>query len=237
LAKDNLLKVEDISVSYKSAEALRHVSLEVNEGEIVSIIGANGAGKSTLLKTLIGINRVSSGHIYFMGDDITHKATDRIVASGISLIPEGRGILSNMTVMENLQLGIPRGASEVDQRFQVVFSLFPILRERLKQKAGLLSGGQQQMLSIGRGFMSSPKLMMLDEPSLGLSPIMVEELFETILELNKGGQTVLLSEQNAHKALQCAQRGYVFETGVVSLSGNAQELLADDGVRQAYLGV
>lgn len=236
MAENSILKVEDISVSYGPVRALRHISLEVNEGEIVALIGANGAGKSTLLETVIGINRVSSGTIMFMGKDITRTPTDRIVASGICLIPEGRGILPLMTVLENLQLGAYYLKADINEYLERVSHRFPVLGERSKQMAGTLSGGEQQMLSIGRGLMSAPKLMMMDEPSLGLSPVLVAELFHIIVELNKEGYTILLSEQNAHKALGCAHRGYVFETGRMVLSGTGQELASDPGVRQAYLG-
>ncbi len=236
MAKNSILKVEDISVSYGPVRALRHVSLEVSEGEIVALIGANGAGKSTLLETVIGINRVMSGTIMFMGKDITRTPTDRIVASGICLIPEGRGILPLMTVLENLQLGAYHLKADINEYLERVSQRFPVLGERSKQMAGTLSGGEQQMLSISRGLMSAPKLMMMDEPSLGLSPVLVAELFHTIAELNKEGYTILLSEQNAHKALGYAHRGYVFETGRIVLSGTGQELASDPGVRQAYLG-
>lgn len=236
MAKNNILKVEDISVSYGPVRALRHVSLEVNEGEIVALIGANGAGKSTLLGAVLGINRVSSGAIRFVGKDITRTPTDRIVASGICLIPEGRGILPLMTVLENLQLGAYHLKADINQYLEQVHHRFPVLGERSKQMAGTLSGGEQQMLSVGRGLMSSPKLMMLDEPSLGLSPVLVAELFKIIAELNREGYTILLSEQNARKALECAHRGYVFASGGIVLSGDAKELASNTAVHQAYLG-
>jgi len=236
LAKNSVLKVDDISVSYGPVKALRHISLEVNQGEIVALIGANGAGKSTLLETVLGIHHVDSGTIRFMGEDITRTPTDRIVASGICLIPEGRGILSLMTVLENLQLGAYHLEADINQYLGRVSHHFPVLGERSKQMAGTLSGGEQQMLSIGRGLMSAPKLMMMDEPSLGLSPVLVAELFKIIVDLNKEGYTILLSEQNARKALACAHRGYVFEIGSIVLSGTAQELASDPRVHQAYLG-
>lgn len=232
----NILKIEDLSVSHGAVRALRHVSLEVNEGEIVALIGANGAGKSTLLGAVLGINRAASGAILFMGKDITRRPTDSIVASGICLIPEGRGILPLMTVLENLQLGAYHLRGDINQRLKRVFDRFPVLGERSKQAAGTLSGGEQQMLSIARALMSSPKLLMMDEPSLGLAPVLVAELFNIIVDLNKEGYAILLSEQNARKALQCAHRGYVFETGKIALSGTSQELANDPGVRQAYLG-
>ncbi|MBA7609002.1 High-affinity branched-chain amino acid transport ATP-binding protein LivF [subsurface metagenome] len=236
MAKNNILKVEGISVSYGQVRALRHVSLEVNQGEIVALIGANGAGKSTLVGAVLGINRVSSGTIRFMGEDITRTLTERIVASGICLIPEGRGILPLMTVLENLQLGAYHLKADINQYLERAYHRFPVLGERSKQIAGTMSGGEQQMLSVGRGLMSAPKLIMLDEPSLGLSPVLVVELFKTIVNLNREGYTILLSEQNAHKALGCAHRGYVFETGTIVLSGTAQELASNPRVRQAYLG-
>ncbi len=236
MAKNSVLQVEDISVSYGPVKALRHISLEVNQGEIVALIGANGAGKSSLLGAVLGINHVDSGAIRFMGKDITRTATDRIVASGICLIPEGHGILSLMTVLENLQLGAYHLEADINQCLDRVSHRFPVLGERSKQMAGTMSGGEQQMLSIGRGLMSAPKLMMMDEPSLGLAPVLVAELFKIIVDLNKEGYAILLSEQNARKALGCAHRGYVFETGSIVLSGTAQELAGDPGVRQAYLG-
>ena len=236
MAKNNILKVDDISVSYGPVKALSHVSLEVNEGEVVALIGANGSGKSTLLETVLGINRVNEGTITFMGKDITRMPTERIVASGMCLVPEGRGILSLMTVLENLQLGAYHLKADINQYLERVSYRFPILGERSKQMAGTLSGGEQQMLSIGRGLMSAPKLMMLDEPSLGLSPVLVTELFEIIVDLNREGYAILLAEQNARKALGCAQRAYVFETGSIVLSGEGQELASHPGVRQAYLG-
>jgi len=234
--KANILKVENLRVSYGVVEALRGVSLEVNEGEIVALIGANGAGKSSLLEAILGINPSRRGTILFMGQDITRMPTEKIVASGLCLIPEGRAIVPLMTVLENLQLGAYHLKGDFDKYLERVFSYFPDLRERSKQAAGTLSGGEQQMLSIGRGVMSSPRLLMLDEPSLGLAPVLVAELFDIIVELNKEGYAILLSEQNARKALQCAHRGYVFETGNIVLSGTSQELASDPGVHQAYLG-
>lgn len=236
MAENNVLKVENVSVSYGPVRALRQVNLEVNENEIIALIGANGAGKSTLVESVLGINHVDSGTITFMGKDITRTPTERIVASGVCLIPEGRGILSLMTVLENLQLGAYHLRADINQYLEWVFDRFPILGERRKQIAGTLSGGEQQMLSIARGLMSAPKLVMLDEPSLGLSPLLVDELFKIIVDLNRRGYTILLSEQNARKALQYAHRGYIFETGSIVLSGTTQELVSDAGVRQAYLG-
>ena len=236
MAKPNILTVEDVSVSYGMVKALSHVSLEINEGEIVALIGANGSGKSTLLETILGIHRVNSGKILFMRKPITRMPTDKIVASGICLVPEGRGILAPMTVLENLQMGAYHLKSGFDKYLERVYQHFSFISERSKQKAGTLSGGQQQMLSIGRGLMSAPKLLMMDEPSLGLAPVMVEELFKTIVDLNREGYTVLLAEQNAYKALNIAHRGYAFETGSIVLSGTAEELAGNTKVRNAYLG-
>lgn len=236
MAVNSILKIEELSVSYGPIMALRQVNLEVNEGEIVALIGANGAGKSTLLETIIGLHRATSGRIVFMGDDITGKPTDHIVSSGICLVPEGRGILPMMTVWDNLQLGAYHIKGNIDQYLDLVYERFPIMRGRSEQLAGTLSGGEQQMLSIGRGLMSAPKLLMLDEPSLGLAPVLISDLFEVIVELNQKGSTILLSEQNARKALGCADRSYVFETGSVVLSGTAEELADDVRVRNAFLG-
>ena len=240
MAKSNgsILKIDNLRISYGVIEALKGVTLEVNEGEIVTLIGANGSGKSTLLGSVLAMNHVNGGTVRFLGKDITHAPTDRIVASGIALLPEGRGIVPLMTVLENLQLGgyyLNRG--DLDRNLEYVYKRFPILAERSKQKAGTLSGGEQQMLCIGRALISMPKLMMMDEPSLGLAPVMVEELFRIIVDLNKEGYTILLGEQNARKALQCAHRAYVFETGSIILGGSAQEVADDTRVRQAYLGL
>jgi len=236
LEKNNILKVEELYVSYGPIQALKGVSLEVNKGEIVVLIGANGAGKTTFVETILGITTASSGKIILKGKDITHKKTEHIVASGICLVPEGRGILPLMTVLENLQLGAHHIKGDISGNLNSIHRRFPLLKERIKQMAGTLSGGEQQMLSIGRGLMSEPCLMMLDEPSLGLAPTLVKRLFKTIVELNRSGYTILLSEQNARQALQCAHRGYVFETGNIILSGSAQELQNNSRVQQAYLG-
>lgn len=236
MVRNNVLRIEDISVSYGPVKALRHISLEVDEGEIVTLIGANGAGKSSLLEAILGINKVDSGRILFMGNDITRKSTDKIVALGICLIPEGRGILSLMTVLENLQLGGYQLKTNITTYIEQAYNRFPVLGKRQKQIAGTLSGGEQQMLSIAAGLMPKPKLVMLDEPSLGLSPVLVNQLFDAIIELNREGYTIVLSEQNACKALQCAHRGYVFETGSLVLSGTSQELEENTKVRCAFLG-
>jgi len=231
-----VLQVENISVSYGIVSALKNVTVEVHEGELVALIGANGAGKSTFLETILGINRPGEGKISFLGQDITHKPTERIVSGGISLCPEGRGILPEMSVAENLLLGAYHNRKGIDEGFSRVFKLFPILEERKNQTAATLSGGQQQMLSVGRALMASPKLLMLDEPSLGLAPLVVNEVLEIVAQLAGEGYTVLLSEQNAKKALQYASRAYVFETGKVVLEGESAELMANEAVIQAYLG-
>lgn len=231
-----VLRVEELSVSYGIVSALKNVTLEVQEGELVALIGANGAGKSTFLATILGINRPREGRITFLGEDITHKPTERIVAGGIFLCPEGRGILPQMSVAENLLLGAYHNRRAINEGFARVFKLFPILAERRSQTAATLSGGQQQMLAIGRALMASPKLLMLDEPSLGLAPLVVNEVLEIVAQLAGEGYTVLLSEQNAKKALQYASRAYVFETGKVVLEGTPEELMANEAVIQAYLG-
>lgn len=236
MEKNNILTVRDLHVSYGPIKALKGIDLEVNAGEIVVLIGANGAGKTTLVETILGITPADRGRISFMGKDITNNKTEHIVASGLCLIPEGRGILPLMTVMENLQLGAHHIKGDISGNLGRTHKRFPVLKARTKQMAGTLSGGEQQMLSIGRGLMSTPKLMMMDEPSLGLAPSLVKKLFVTIVELNKAGYTILLSEQNARQALQCGHRGYVFETGKIVVSGSVQELQNNKRVQQAYLG-
>jgi branched-chain amino acid transport system ATP-binding protein len=233
---NNVLKIENLSVSYGYIAAIRRVSLEVNQDELVGLIGANGAGKSTLIRTLLGVARAKSGTIWFMGQDITQKSTDSIVASGISVVPEGRGILPLMTVMENLQLGAYHFKGDINERFDWVFDRFPVLAGRKNQQAGTLSGGEQQMLAIGRALMGSPKLIVMDEPSLGLAPLLVSKVFDIIAALRDEGQAMLIAEQNVRKALQCADRAYVFEVGRIVLEGTAQELASNPRVRQAYLG-
>lgn len=236
MGRNNVLKIENLHVSYGPVRALRGISLEVYEGEIVVLIGANGAGKTSLVESILGITPAESGRIIFMGEDITQKKTEHIVASGICLIPEGRGILPLMSVMENLQLGAHHYKGDISEDLNIIYKSFPVLKERTKQMAGTLSGGEQQILSIARGLMSRPKLMMMDEPSLGLAPVLVKELFEIIVNLNKAGYTILLSEQNARKALQCSHRGYVFETGNIVLSGKSGDLEKDIRVQHAYIG-
>lgn len=235
--KNNILKVEDISVSYGPIKALKKTSFEVNEGEIVVLIGANGAGKTTLLKAILGIQKAQSGSIFFLGKNIFNKSTDRIVSSGICLIPEGHVVFYSMTVLENLQLGAYHNSQDIDKNLEKVFKWFPALQKRSNQIAETLSGGEQQMLAIGRGLMSNPKLIILDEPSLGLAPKLISEIFSILTELNKKEDyAILLAEQNAKKALEFGNYGYVIETGKVVLQGTTQELMNNVKVRQAYLG-
>lgn len=233
-----MLKIENLNVYYGNIQALKGVSLEVHEGEIVTLIGANGAGKSTLLKTISGLLRPKQGTIEYLGSSINKKAAQSIVKTGISHVPEGRRVFSNMTVEENLDLGayLRRDRANIAKDLERVFELFPRLLERRKQPSGTLSGGEQQMLAMGRAIMAKPKLLLLDEPSMGLAPLMVKTIFEIIKEINRNGTTILLVEQNAHMALSIAERGYVIETGKVVLSGDAEKLQASDEVRAAYLG-
>ncbi len=232
----SVLKVHNLSVSYGSIQAVKRVNLEVNEGEVVTLLGSNGAGKSTLLKSILGICPANQGTIMFMGRDITHQATETIVASGISMVPEGRGILALMTVMENLELGAYHVKRDVKEYLNHVFESFPFLSERKNQVAGTLSGGEQQILAIARALISAPKLLVLDEPSLGLAPVVINEVYDIVVGLKARKQTILLAEQNARKALRCADRAYVFEQGSVVLEGTAQELASNSEVRRAYLG-
>ena len=233
-----MLKLENVSVFYDGIHALQGVSLDVPDGKIVSLIGANGAGKSTTLKSIVGLVRPASGRITWNGCELTGLATKDIVTRGIVLVPEGRRIFPNLTVEENLILGAysRRDKEEIRRDREMVYDLFPRLRERMHQSAGTLSGGEQQMVAVGRGLMTKPSLFMLDEPSLGLAPLIVKMIFEIVREINRKGTTVLLVEQNAHAALEVADFGYVLETGAISFSGTGSELLADDRVRQAYLG-
>jgi branched-chain amino acid transport system ATP-binding protein len=232
----NILTVQNIAVSYGHIKAIKQVDLKVSEGEFVVLLGSNGAGKSTLLNSILGKIHPFRGQIAFMGHDITMWPTEKIVASGISIVPEGRGILPLMSVMENLELGAYHVKHDVSSTLREVFALFPTLEGRKKQLGGTLSGGQQQMLAIGRALMSSPKLLLMDEPSLGLAPIIIKKIYEVIGELRKKGQTLLLSEQNAVNALKYGDRGYVFQLGVSVLSGTCRELANNDKVRKAYLG-
>ena len=232
-----LLKVENINVYYGAIHAIKDVSFEVNEGEIVTLIGANGAGKSTTLQTISGLLRSRTGSITFQDKNISTIPADKLVAQGLAQVPEGRRVFLQMTVEENLEMGAyTRPVSEVAPHLERVYELFPRMKERRRQIAGTLSGGEQQMLAMGRALMSSPKLMMLDEPSMGLAPILVEQIFEIIQTLHKNGTTILLVEQNAQMALSVADRGYVLETGRIVTTGAGYDLLSDKAVKAAYLG-
>lgn len=233
-----MLVLKDVHVYYGAIHALKGISLEVNEGEIVTLIGSNGAGKSTSLKTISGLHRPKEGSITFNGADLTRVQPQEVVSLGISQVPEGRHVFTNMTVLENLELGayLRKDKTEIKKDIEKVYTLFPRLEERKAQLSGTLSGGEQQMLAMGRALMSRPKLLLLDEPSMGLAPILVKQIFSIIKEINKTGTTVLLVEQNAHMALSIAERAYVLETGKIVLSGNAAELAKSEAVRKAYLG-
>lgn len=234
----SMLKIENLSVHYGMIQAVRDVSFEVNEGEVVSLIGANGAGKTTILRTLSGLVRPSAGKIQFLGKEIQKLPAQKIVAGGLSQVPEGRHVFPGLTVMENLEMGafLKKNREENQANLKKVFSRFPRLEERKNQDAATLSGGEQQMLAMGRALMSTPKLLLLDEPSMGLAPIFIQEIFDIIQDIQKQGTTVLLIEQNANKALAISDRGYVLETGKIVLSGTGKELAASDEVRKAYLG-
>jgi branched-chain amino acid transport system ATP-binding protein len=231
-----LLKIDAINVYYNAIHAVKNVSLEVTEGEIVTLIGANGAGKSTILMTVSGLLRSRTGSISFMGGRIERMQPHKIVEQGLAQVPEGRRACMRMTVLENLEMGAFIAPGGANQALERVYNHFPRLKEREKQIAGTLSGGELQMLAIGRALMSSPKLLMMDEPSMGLAPVLVQQIFDIIRELNEAGTTILLVEQNALMALSIAHRGYVLETGKVVLSSNAKELLDNDEVKKAYLG-
>jgi len=231
------LELEDVHVFYGNIEAVRGISLSVEDGEIVTLIGGNGAGKTTTLKTISGVRRASQGTIRFAGERIDTLAPHAIVERGICQAPEGRRIFPQMSVRENLEMGAyARGREDLSSEFDRVMQLFPVLEERLKQAGGTLSGGEQQMLAIGRALMSRPKLLLLDEPSMGLAPMLVQRIFDIIKEINAQGTPILLIEQNAHMALQTAHRGYVIETGEIVLHDDARALLGNDEVRKAYLG-
>lgn len=234
----SMLKVENLSVHYGMIQAVRDVSFEVNEGEVVSLIGANGAGKTTILRTLSGLVRSSAGKIQFLGKEIQKLPAQKIVAGGLSQVPEGRHVFPGLTVMENLEMGafLKKNREENQANLKKVFSRFPRLEERKNQDAATLSGGEQQMLAMGRALMSTPKLLLLDEPSMGLAPIFIQEIFDIIQDIQKQGTTVLLIEQNANKALAISDRGYVLETGKIVLSGTGKELASSEEVRKAYLG-
>ena len=232
------LKIEALSVSYGRIEALKNVSMTINDGEIVALLGANGAGKSSLLRSISGVTEKSSGHIFSYGTDITNMPAEKIVSSGIVHAPEGRQIFPDLTVEENLLIGgySVKGKSTVKARLSEAYDRFPILPKRAKQVAGTLSGGEQQMLAIGRALMASPKVLLLDEPSLGLAPLIVKEIFEIVKSLNASGTTVLLVEQNAKQSLKIAHYAYVLEVGSISMEGTGEELLKDERIIDAYLG-
>ena len=232
-----MLEVKSLSVSYGAVQALSNVSVHVAPGEFVSLIGSNGAGKTTLLNSIMNIIGKSKGAVTFDGKEVTKMRTPKIVTTGMAIVPEGRRIFSNMTVRENLEMGgFKRPAGEVKTKLQQMFELFPVLEERQTQTAGMLSGGEQQMLAIGRALMTSPKLLLMDEPSMGLAPLVIKEVYEKLKVLAAGGLTILLVEQNATMALKYAQRGYVLENGRIILQGRASELLGDNEVKRAYLG-
>jgi branched-chain amino acid transport system ATP-binding protein len=233
-----MLTIENLSVSYGAIRALTDVSLTIAQGQIVTLIGANGAGKTTTLRTISGLVPSNAGRILFEDEDITHLSADKIVQRGIGHSPEGRRVFANMSVRENLELGAytRKDTAGIKQDFDRILGLFPRLKERIGQNAGTMSGGEQQMLAMGRALMSRPKLLLLDEPSLGLAPFLVRDIFNIIEDINKQGVTVLLVEQNAHKALGVADRGYVLETGHIVMADDAKALLANDDVKKAYLG-
>jgi branched-chain amino acid transport system ATP-binding protein len=235
---DTILKLDDVHTYYGTIQALKGISIEVRKGEIVTLIGANGAGKSTTLRSINGLNHPREGTIIFQGRDITNTAPHEIVEMGISQSPEGRRIFPRMSVLENLEMGAYQRSNrtEIQQDLERVYSLFPRLKERLQQKAGTMSGGEQQMLAMGRALMARPKLLMLDEPSMGLAPIFVQTIFEIIVEINRQGTPILLVEQNALMALEVASRGYVLETGRIALADEAEALRANERVRKTYLG-
>lgn len=232
----NILEIRDLSVSYGGINAVKNLDIDVPEGQIVTLIGANGAGKSTVLRTISGLVKTKTGSIKYMGEEIVGKTPDYIVSKGITLVPEGRRVFTDLTVLENLKIGAYLRKDNIDDDIKYVFSLFPRLEERAWQYAGTLSGGEQQMLAVGRALMSRPKLIMMDEPSLGLAPLVVKSIFEIIKTINKQGISVLLIEQNANMALQAAHTAYVLETGVITMQGNGAELLADEKIKEAYLG-
>ena len=233
-----LLEVRDLQVNYGLIKAIKGVSFDVNEGEVVALIGANGAGKTTIMHSVNGLIAKAGGSVHFAGNDITHTQAHKLISLGIAQVPEGRRIFQELTVYENLKMGffIKKSKSEFEERLEEMYSHFPILKERSSQIAGTLSGGEQQMLAMSRAMMSSPKLLLLDEPSMGLSPLYVNIIFDMIQTVNKQGTTVLLVEQNAKKALSIASRAYVLETGKMVKTGSGEELLGDDEIRRAYLG-
>ena len=231
-----MLRIDGLRVNYGGIEAVKGITFEVPEGKIVTLIGANGAGKSTTLRAIAGLVKPSGGRIHLQAEDITSPSPDQIVSKGITLVPEGRHVFPDLTVLENLKIGAYLRKDSLEEDINWVYELFPRLKERSWQAAGTLSGGEQQMLAVGRALMSRPKLMMMDEPSLGLAPLVVKGIFDIIREINRQGVTILLIEQNANMALRIADVGYVLETGRMTLSGTGQELLHNDAVRRAYLG-
>jgi branched-chain amino acid transport system ATP-binding protein len=236
-AKQTLLKVSGLKVAYGGIQAVKGVSFEVREGELVSLIGANGAGKTTTLKAVTGLQPVAAGDVSYLGESIKGRGSWDLAKKGLVMVPEGRGTFTRMTIIENLQMGAyNRNDGEIESDMDKVFGLFPRLKERAKQLAGTMSGGEQQMLAMGRALMARPKVLLLDEPSMGLSPIMVDKIFEVVNDIHRQGVTILLVEQNASRALQLANRGYVMESGEVTMDGEGQALLNDPKVRAAYLG-
>lgn len=233
-----MLELKDVEVYYGMIQAIKGISFEVNEGEVIALIGANGAGKTTTLHTITGLLSPKAGSIFFDGQDITKTPAHKIVSLGMAHVPEGRRVFSQMTVYQNLKMGAYTRSdkSEIDAALEIVYKRFPRLEERKNQLAGTLSGGEQQMLAMGRALMSHPKIILMDEPSMGLSPILVNEIFDIIRSVNEAGTTVLLVEQNAKKALDIADRAYVLETGKIVTSGDAKELMNDDAIKKAYLG-
>ena len=233
-----MLKIENLHVAYGGIQALRGISMEVPDGKIVTLIGANGAGKSTTLRTVTGLVKAASGSVQWNGEELLGKSIDRIISAGIAMSPEGRRVFPDLTVLENLKLGayLRRDKAEIAKDLQWVYELFPRLKERDWQAAGTLSGGEQQMLAVGRALMSRPKLLLMDEPSLGLAPLVVQDIFSIIREINRQGVTILLIEQNANMALKIADLAYVLETGSITMSDTGAELLADERVKEAYLG-
>ena len=236
MTNDTMLSIKDLQVHYGGIEAVKGISFDVSEGEIVTLIGANGAGKSSVLRSIAGLVKPSGGSITFCGDNITGRDSTVIVKRGITLVPEGRKIFPNLTVLENLKIGAYMRSDDISEDIQWVYDLFPRLRERSWQAGGTLSGGEQQMLAVGRALMARPKLIMMDEPSLGLVPLVVRDIFEIIRQINRQGVSILLIEQNANMALKVADSAYVMETGCITLSGAGRELLNNEAVKKAYLG-
>ena len=232
----NILEIKDMYISYGGIEAVKGISLDVPEGQIVTLIGANGAGKSTILKALSGLVKPKSGSLIYNGEDITGQSPDKIVKAGLVMVPEGRRDFPNLTVKENLRIGAYLRKDDLSDDFKYVYELFPRLKEREWQLAGTLSGGEQQMLAVGRGLMAKPKVLIMDEPSLGLAPLVVQDIFKIIRTINQNGITVLLIEQNANMALQICDKAYVLETGNITMEGTGAELLANEAVKEAYLG-